>query len=90
MEVDGSWRLSKPGRKGSGLMASAGFARQCIAQNLCNLLMGAFAARSLDLFARCRARFADLRRAQFQPDPDLCGFAGDGGVLVAETPLAAE
>jgi hypothetical protein len=60
-----------------GVMASPSLAHRRIGQNLCNLLMAAFAAGSRDLFAYIGIGVGERGVRDFQPGSDVVVFAGD-------------
>lgn len=61
------------------MMAPPSIAHQRIAHNLCNLLMSAFAARGLDLFAYIGIGVRTPGVANFQPEPDVVVLPGVAG-----------
>ena len=61
------------------MMAPPSFAHQRIAHNLCNLLMGAFVARGLDLFAYIGVGVRTRGVRNFQPEPDVAVLPGVAG-----------
>jgi Uma2 family endonuclease len=61
------------------MMAPPSVAHQRIAHNLCNLLMSAFAARGLDLFAYIGVGVRTRGVRNFQPEPDVVVLPGVAG-----------
>ena len=61
------------------MMAPPSYAHQRIVRNLCELLNGAFAARSLDLFAYFDAGVRSPGVRNFQPEPDVVVVPGVAG-----------
>jgi Uma2 family endonuclease len=61
------------------MMAPPRVARQRIAHNLCNLLISAFAARGLDLFAYIGIGVRTPGVTNFQPEPDVVVLPGVAG-----------
>lgn len=61
------------------MMAPPSVAHQRIAYNLCNLLNGAFADRSLDLFAYIGIGVRTRGLRNFQPEPDVVVLPGVAG-----------
>jgi Uma2 family endonuclease len=61
------------------MMAPPSVAHQRIAYNLCNLLIGAFTARNLDLFAYLGIGVRTPGVANFQPEPDVVVLPGVAG-----------
>jgi Uma2 family endonuclease len=61
------------------MMAPASYAHQRITYNLCALLNGVFAARSLDLFAYFDAGVRSPGVRNFQPQPDVVVVPGVAG-----------
>jgi Uma2 family endonuclease len=58
------------------MMAPPSVAHQRIAHNLCNLLMSAFAAQNLDLFAYIGVGVRTPGVTNFQPEPDVVVLRG--------------
>lgn len=61
------------------MMAPPSVAHQRIAHNLCNLLMSAFGARGLDLFAYIGIGVRTPGVRNFQPEPDVAVLPGVAG-----------
>lgn len=61
------------------MMAPPSVAHQRIAYNLCSLLIGAFTARGLDLFAYLGIGVRTPRVTNFQPAPDVAVLPGVAG-----------
>jgi Uma2 family endonuclease len=61
------------------MMAPPSVAHQRIAHNLCNLLISAFAAQGLDLFAYIGIGVRTPGVANFQPEPDVVVLPGVAG-----------
>ncbi len=61
------------------MMAPPSVAHQRIAYNLCNLLIGGFAARGLDLFAYIGIGVRTPGVTNFQPEPDVVVLPGVAG-----------
>jgi Uma2 family endonuclease len=61
------------------MMAPPSVAHQRIAHNLCSLLMRAFAARNLDLFAYIGVGVRTRGVRNFQPEPDVAVLPGVAG-----------
>lgn len=61
------------------MMAPPSVAHQRIAYNLCSLLIGAFTARGLDLFAYLGIGVRTPGVANFQPEPDVAVLPGVAG-----------
>jgi len=61
------------------MMAPPSVAHQRIAYNLCNLLIGAFTARGLDLFAYLGIGVRTPGVTNFQPEPDVAVLPGVAG-----------
>lgn len=61
------------------MMAPPSVAHQRIAYNLCNLLIGAFTARGLDLFAYLGIGVRTPGVTNFQPEPDVVVLPGVAG-----------
>ena len=58
------------------MMAAPTAVHQRIAHNLCNLLLAAFAARGLDLFAYTGLAVRTPGLRNFQPEPDVVVLPG--------------